>query len=62
MYYEINVALYGKHLFATSDRSIVDKDKLKAVLAIIRAKFPVNEGYEVTAYRYFKTGEVVTDI
>jgi len=48
MYYEINVALNGKHLFATHERSISFADKAKQVLGIFRDKFKADEGYEIS--------------
>lgn len=31
MYYEINVSLNGKHLFATAERSITDRNTLEKI-------------------------------
>ena len=48
MYYEINVALNGKHFFATDKRSITNKWKLKEVYKVLKEKFPPEEGYDIT--------------
>lgn len=48
MYYEINVALNGKHFFATAERSITNKWKLKEIYSTIKEKFPQEEGYDIT--------------
>ena len=48
MYYEINIALNGKHFFATSDRSVTNKWKLKEVYKVLKEKFPTEEGYDIT--------------
>lgn len=49
MYYEINVAKNGRHFFATAERSITDKQKLKMAIKIFKEKFPLSEGYEISA-------------
>lgn len=46
-YYEINVALNGKHLFATASRSCITESEYKKVLAIFKEKFPESEGYQI---------------
>lgn len=48
MYYEINVALNGKHFFATDKRSITNYNKLKEVYKVFKKKFPSEEGYDMT--------------
>ena len=48
MYYEINVALHGRHYFATAPRSIQDNEKLLQVYGDIRARFPFAEGYTLS--------------
>ena len=45
MHYEINVALNSKHLFATAERSITDRDKLVRVYNTFEKVFPKEEGY-----------------
>jgi hypothetical protein len=49
MKYSINVALNGKHLFATHDRSIKTQHELLTLLVLFDAKFPESEGYAITA-------------
>ena len=51
MYYEINVALNGKHLFATHKRSLTTKREMKKCLEIFVEKFPESEGYSITVER-----------
>lgn len=48
-YYEINVALNGKHLFATSPQSCTTRQMYENVLKIVKKKFPKSEGYSVFA-------------
>lgn len=48
MYYEINVSLNGKHLFATNERSITSKMNLEKIYKIFKEKFPKEEGYDVS--------------
>ena len=59
MYYEINVALNGKHLFATHERSIRWESELKRLLAIIVEKFPESEGYEVSVTKWENRGQEI---
>jgi len=47
MYYEINIALNGKHLFATHKRSITDSETFLKVFAILNKNFQKKKG---TAY------------
>lgn len=59
MYYEINVALNGKHFFATAERSITNKWKLKEVYSVLRDKFPQKEGYDISVTFYETFGKSV---
>ena len=60
MYYEINVALNGKHLFATHERSIRSEGELKRVLAILVEKFPESEEYSVSVTKWENRGEFIS--
>ena len=57
MYYEINVALNGKHLFATAERSITTDWELDKVYSLFKEKFPESEGYELSVTMWEKTGK-----
>lgn len=57
MYYEINVSLNGKHLFATAERSITDVHKLNAVYKLFTEKFPKEDGYRITVTKWDKVGK-----
>ena len=59
MYYEINVALNGRHFFATDKRSITTERALKEVYAVIKAKFPVEEGFDIMVSRMETSGRYV---
>ena len=59
MYYEINVALNGQHLFATDKRSITNKIALKVVYRIFKEKFPQEEGYDILVTQWDKVGKFV---
>lgn len=48
MGYEINVALNGRHLFATHERSLKYDEDLKRCLEIFLEKFPESEGYKIS--------------
>lgn len=45
MYYEINVSLNGKHLFATAERSITNRNEMEEMYKLFQQKFPESEGY-----------------
>jgi len=55
-YYDINVSLNGRHFFATAPRSARDEGKAKRLLAELRKRFPVSEGYHVTVTWWQGTG------
>ncbi len=59
MCYEINVSLKGKHFFATAERSITNKWKLKEVYDVLKEKFPQEEGYEISVTKYETVGKFV---
>lgn len=59
MYYEINVSLYGKHFFATHERSIGTKAELHRILEVFMQKFPESEGYEMSISYWEKRGNIV---
>lgn len=56
MYYEINVALNGRHFFATAERSITDRITLDKVIHTFKEKFPASEGYELSVTKYETIG------
>lgn len=47
-YYEINVSKDGRHMFATHPRSLQDEERALKCLKLMRKKFPVSEGYNVS--------------
>lgn len=56
MYYEINVSKDGKHVFATSERSLKMPHELKAVYKLFKEKFPESEGYVLTVTKWERRG------
>ena len=56
MYYEINVARHGRHFFATDKRSITNAVTLQVVYKVLKEKFPVEDGYDITVSRVETTG------
>ena len=56
MYYEINVSLNGKHLFATAERSITSKSQMEEVYELFQQKFPKSEGYTLDVTLWEKRG------
>ena len=61
MYYEINVSMNGKHLFATADRSITTRAKLKTVYELFLEKFPESEGYKLSVTEWDMIGKPLID-
>lgn len=59
MYYEINVSLNGKHLFAIDKRSITNKQSLKIVYELLKDKFPHEEGYEIEVSYWESFGNII---
>lgn len=59
MYYEINVALNGQHFFATDKRSITNQWALERVYKVLKEKFPVEEGFDITVTYYETVGKFV---
>ena len=55
-YYEINVALNGKHLFATAERSITSKSQMEEMYKLFEQKFPKSEGYTLNVTLWEKRG------
>ncbi len=49
MYIEFNIALNGKHFFATHERSCTNSEQAKVLNEVLQAKFPESEGYIITA-------------
>jgi hypothetical protein len=56
-YYDINVSKNGIHLFATHPRSLVNEDDAKELAVLLRSKFPVSEGYDVSVTYWQATGK-----
>lgn len=48
MSFEINVALKGKHLFATHPRSMQSIFEVARVYKVIREKFPASQGFNIS--------------
>lgn len=59
MFYEINIALNGRHFFATAERSITDRATLKKVYSVLSLKFPKDEGYEILVTQYIRVAEEI---
>ena len=59
MYYEINVALNGKHFFATAKRSITSISTLKAVYSVLKEKFPESEGFSISVTKWETVGHEI---
>lgn len=59
MYYEINVSLNGKHLFATAERSITNTTKMEDVYNLFLEKFPEKEGYKLDVTRWENIGKPI---
>lgn len=60
-HYEINVSLNGIHYFATAPRSgQIDQNKLQALVDDFRARFPQEEGFEITVTHWSCGGTKVS--
>jgi hypothetical protein len=61
MYYRINISRNGNHLFATADHSLTDHADFLFCLDILVAKFPKDEGYDLTATQWTSVGTTIYD-
>ena len=59
MYYEINVSLTGKHLFATAEHSVASIYGVKKLYRIFKEKFPEEEGYKISITEWNKVGKSI---
>lgn len=59
MHYEINVALNGRHFFATHERSLTTQGQCQAVYDRLVVAFPASEGYEISVSRHANVMERV---
>ncbi len=59
MYYEINVAFLGRHLFATAKRSLTTKEQMEICVKLFKSKFPESEGYHISVVFYENTGLIL---
>ena len=46
-YYEINVSLNGRHLFATAPRSAKTEAEVDRIMKVFIKKFPKEEGFKI---------------
>jgi hypothetical protein len=61
MHYEIVVSQYGQHLFATHERSATNQIEAARLYCEFKARFPAQQGFEITVTEYRGVGDVVTD-
>lgn len=59
MWYEINVSLHGKHLFATNKRSLSSSVEAENLYIIFKQAFPASEGYNITVTKWELTGKPI---
>jgi hypothetical protein len=62
MSYEINVALNGRHYFATDKRSLLTHTEGRELLAVLTDKFPPSEGYKLTLKRVETRYELIDEV
>lgn len=55
-HYEVNVALNGRHFFATAPRSIRHNEDLDIIVETFKEKFPEAEGYELSVTHWKASG------
>ena len=56
-FYEINVSLNGRHLFATAERSLMDLESAKTLWYMFLQKFDTKLGFELRLTEYKTTGK-----
>ncbi len=59
MYFEINVSLWGRHVFATAPRSLTGEQAAKTLFEDFVERFPAAEGFTITCSRIEVTGREV---
>lgn len=47
-HFEINVALNGRHYFATHERSITSAEKCVEIATELEKRFPVSDGFHIS--------------
>ena len=62
MYYDINVSIDGKHLFAVAERSAKTYREMIKIKELFVEKFPVEEGYVITITQWVETGKIIEEI
>lgn len=60
MHYILNVALNGKHLFATAEHSARDAFEAARLFTLFNEKFPKIDGYEVTCTHWENVGQRIS--
>jgi hypothetical protein len=60
MWYEINVALRGKHFFATAEHSLTDEKNAELVFWTLASRFKKSDGYTLSMSHITKTGRDAT--
>ena len=58
-YYEINVSLNGRHLFATASQSAKTEADVNRIMNIFITKFPKEEGYKIFVEHWKCSGEFI---
>jgi len=58
-YYKINVALDGKHLFATATHSVTSEVQARFVKKLFDKKFPEKEGYVIDVTLRYEVAECI---
>jgi hypothetical protein len=60
MHYRINIALNGRHFFATADHSIQDMETLREVHKSLAEHYTAEKGYEISITQWVTRGSDVT--
>ncbi|MGD9727380.1 MAG: hypothetical protein AB7L09_21440 [Nitrospira sp.] len=55
-HFEINVSKYGKHCFATAERSAVTIDEAYKLFKDFEKRFPKDEGYKIEITKIMCSG------
>ncbi len=59
MFYEINVSLNGRHLFATAERSLTNREDADFLWSQFKVKFPPKDGYQLSLSERQSTGRIL---
>lgn len=60
MNFEINISHQGKHLFATTERSLHNMEDTRKLYQLLKRKFRKEQGYEITVTMLQHIGQTIS--